>query len=212
MAPASFRVVAPLHLAQASILSELVMAKESNDQENEGPGGKRLLPLGIAIALGLLVGGGAGAFVAGPLLAARSEAPAPKAAEREAPAEEDHGEEAESESSGAEEGGDHEGEAGGQALYVMDNLVLNPARSGGTRFLMVTIAFSLQNEALSEEMKARDAEVRDAVLGVLGAKSVIELSDVAARDSLKVELKSNVSDLFHKGAVRQIYFPQFVIQ
>ena len=113
--------------------------------------------------------------------------------------------------------------------------MLNPAESGGQRFLLLTIAFELRDAAALEEMKARDAELRDAVLQSVGAKSVDYLADMGKRDSLKTELKAVAGKLFadaardpkkdpnkdpkegvKKGAgkpvVRRIYFPQFVIQ
>jgi flagellar FliL protein len=98
---------------------------------------------------------------------------------------------------------------------VIDNLVLNPAESGGQRFLLLTIAFELKDAAALEEMKARDAELRDAVLQSVGAKSVEYLADMARRDSLKAELRGVAGKLFpdaRKPVVRRIYFPQFVIQ
>jgi flagellar basal body-associated protein FliL len=61
-------------------------------------------------------------------------------------------------------------------------------------------------------MKERDPELRDAVLRYLGAKQVEELSDVAQRDSLKLGIRAAVVERFGKGSVRDVYFPQFVIQ
>jgi flagellar FliL protein len=90
--------------------------------------------------------------------------------------------------------------------------VLNPAESGGTRFLLLTIAFELTNQATHDAMKARDAELRDQILATIGNKTVDQLSNVAARDSLKGELRDVASKLFKKKAVRRVYFPQFVIQ
>ena len=62
------------------------------------------------------------------------------------------------------------------------------------------------------EMAARDAQVRDTLLTVLGHKTVQELTDIGARDSLKSELKGAVSGILPEGVVRGIYLPQFVIQ
>ena len=62
------------------------------------------------------------------------------------------------------------------------------------------------------EMKTRDAQVRDALLTVLGHKTVEDLTNIVARDTLKVELKAAVSELFPEGTVTAIYLPQFVIQ
>ena len=95
----------------------------------------------------------------------------------------------------------------------MPNLVLNPAGSNGTRFLMCEVAIELSDEKPADVLTARDAEVCDAILRVLGVKSVEELSDVAHRDGMKDEVRQALDKLFkRKGAVRRLYFPQFVIQ
>lgn len=193
--------------------------EEKNSDATEPTKKKKLLPVAIAVSLGLLAGGGAGAFAAGSLLPkpvgddAAASAPQPAAEAGGAP----HGEGA-----AGEEGVDGEhgspadsgagpGPAGG-ATYLMENLVLNPAGTGGTRFLMVSVAFGVKDAAASDAMKARDFEVRDALLGVLGTKTVAQLANIAVRDSLKTELRQQVGGLFPKGTVQRVYFPQFVIQ
>lgn len=148
------------------------------------PKGKRtVLLLGL---VGLLAGGAAGFFAVGPMLAARrSAAPAPK-------------HEAEKESAAV--------------LHAIENLVLNPANSGGTRFLMVTATFELKDGAAEQTMKDKEAEVRDRILGLLGKMTIEELTDVTQRDLIKKGVLDAVSPLFAKGAVQKVFFPQFVIQ
>ena len=156
----------------------------------------------IAIAAlvgGIVIGGAAGALFVGPL-AARTLGYAPAAADSAAHAPD------------SAEGEHGEGGAPANAVYMVDNLVLNPAGSGGTRFLMVAVALELKDEKAKEELTRRDAEVRDLILGSLGERTVEQLSDVSARDSIKTELVDQLSKLLPKSPVRRLYFPQFVIQ
>jgi flagellar FliL protein len=96
---------------------------------------------------------------------------------------------------------------------MMENLVLNPAGSNGTRFLMAAVAAELKDEKVKEDMTARDAELRDAVLRLLGERTVDQLSDVTMREELKKQLTDSLnSRLGMKGAIKRVYFPQFVIQ
>jgi len=198
------------------------------------PAGGRSVPLALVLAVlaGLAIGLGAGFFAVGPALATGI-APAVAATARHAraarPAKAAHaaaGADAAADDAGDdealaddEEGGDEaEGKGGrgdkaaGAPVYTLTDLVLNPAESGGTRFLLLTIAFELTNQATHDAMKARDAELRDQILATIGNKTVDQLSNVAARDSLKGELRDVASKLFKKKAVRRVYFPQFVIQ
>lgn len=175
-----------------------------------------VVPMIAAVVAGLAVGGGAGAFVVGPALAAgiAPAAAAPKIAHADGEEAEEGGEEADAaEGDAAAEPGAEGGVAGASPVHVIDNLVLNPAASGGTRFLLLTIAFEMKSPALVEALKARDAEVRDHVLNIVGAKSVEQLAEMATREALKGELADDLAKLLNKKkAVKKIYFPQFVIQ
>jgi flagellar protein FliL len=148
-----------------------------------GKGGKRTVLI-MAVA-GIAAGAAAGLFGVGPILAKRRAAAPPK----------------------------HTAEAQSAAVvHAIENLVLNPAGSGGTRFLMVTATFELKDAAAEELMKAREAEVRDRILGLLGKKTIDELTDIAKRDEIKLEVLAAVSPVFPKGSVLKVFFPQFVIQ
>jgi flagellar FliL protein len=115
-----------------------------------------------------------------------------------------------------------EGEGGGEkkegkegaasTMYVIDNVILNPAGSGGTRFLMLATAIDAKDAAVVEEMKQRDAETRDVLLRVMGSKTVEQLSDMQFREGIKKEVADSLGALFKKGAIRRIFFPQYVIQ
>jgi flagellar FliL protein len=131
----------------------------------------------------------------------------------------DAGDEGEEGGHGEEAADGEEGEPSGEEgktavakpVHLLDNLVLNPAGSGGTRFLLLSVAFEVKSAAVLEQMKARDAELRDVVLVTLGSKSVEELADMHAREALKTELRTATEKTFKKG-VKRVYFPQFVIQ
>jgi flagellar FliL protein len=166
-------------------------------EESKSPG------LGLVIgglAGGLAIGAAAGVFLLGPMVA-RASGYAPGAAQSAK-----HDEKKE-EGKAGEEGGAK------STIHNVDNLVLNPAGSGGTRFLMCSVAIELADEKFAEVLNSRDAEVRDAVLRVLGQKTVDELTDVAQREAFKAEVQGALDGLFkQKGAIRRLYFPQFVIQ
>ena len=146
--------------------------------------GRGVMMLAVA---GLLAGAAAGLFGLGPVLAkkkAMTPPPPPKA----------------------------EAEGASSATHEISNLVLNPANSGGTRFLMVTAAFELRDGKADQMMKDREAEVRDHILALLGKKTVEDLTDINARDLVKKEVLDTIAPLFPKGAVIRVFFPQFVIQ
>ena len=182
-----------------------------------GAGGPKPLPVILAIVAGLALGGGAGAFGVGPALASGI-APSPPAAHAKHHAGKSADADADSSDAEADDEGDAPAEKKGgkegtaASVYTIDNLVLNPAGSGGTRFLLLSIAFEMKDAGALESIKTRDAELRDAVLVTLGSKTVEQLSEMTARDSLKTELRTATAKALHTRAVRRVYFPQFVIQ
>jgi flagellar FliL protein len=189
------------------------MSNETTEQAAEAPKGGKKIFLALAVTIGLLVGGGGGVFVAGPLLANRAVAPAQEHGDAEAEAG-DHDDEAGARPVSAETHGKKggKGDTAPRPMHLIENVVLNPAQSGGTRFLMLTLALEVKDAAVLEAMKTRDAEVRDVVLSTLGSKTVEELANTAARDALKEELRKSIGGLFSKGSVTRVYLPQFVIQ
>jgi flagellar FliL protein len=168
------------------------MATQAIEQVSEPEGaaaapakGKRSVMI-LAVA-GIAAGVAAGLFGVGPILAKRkANSPAPVAKEV-----------------------DHAAVA---VTHAIENLVLNPAGSGGTRFLMVTATFELKDAAAQQIMKDHEAEVRDHILALLGKKTVEELTDISQRDGMKTDVLAAVTPLFPKGAVLKVFFPQFVIQ
>jgi flagellar FliL protein len=115
----------------------------------------------------------------------------------------------------AQADGDHgaTSESGAGSVHVIDNMVLNPAMTNGARFLLVATAIEVSEPALVEELKIRDAESRDVLISVLGARTVEQLSDLAMRDSLRSQIAQAFNRMLDKPkAVRRVYFPQFVVQ
>jgi len=198
------------------------MADDETPAEDAAPKVKKGLPpfvLPLVLVLAGLGGGGfVGAKVVGPKLTAGFSGDLVPAelgahASKKAGGHEAEGEEGDStsdDSGGGADGSEHGPVA--PALYTISDLVLNPAGSGGTRFLMLSVAFDVKDSAAVETLKQRDAEIKDAVLALVGAKTVEQLSEVSSREPLKVEIKDLVQKIAKKKFIKRVSFPQFVIQ
>jgi len=158
----------------------------------------KLLPLIGGIVGGLALGGVLGFTLLGPKLSHKSAA-APATADSAAAAKKESGPEAK------------KGDAP-PPIYQIDNLVMNPAGSGGSHFLLMSVALQLKDASSLETMKGRDAELRDAILRLFSRKTSDQVSDISARDQLSAELMGVLDKMFGAGTVAKIYFPQFVIQ
>ena len=182
---------------------ESATATEGTAESSSKPG---MVPVMVSILVGVLAGSASGMFVAGPMVAKKmhitAEAPKDSAAA-------DSAAEAESAAAGAKEGGK---EGAATTVHLIENLVLNPANSGGSRFLLVSVGLTMKSVGAAGMVKAQDAEVRDIVLRVLGSRSIDDLANVGNRDQLKKDILVAVDSLFRKQSVKSVYFPQFVIQ
>ena len=188
------------------------MANDTPETPEDAPAAptkpKMAMLIGM-VAVGLAVGGGTGAALLGPMVAKKMGKVTPIVASADSA----HGEEAAAEGGhGASAEGGKEGEAVQAVIHVLDNMVLNPAGSGGSRYLLLTVAIEVGSPATLERFKARDAELRDIVLSTLGTKPVEQLTDRGAREQFKTEITKAVDERIGKNAVKRVYFPQFVVQ
>jgi flagellar protein FliL len=184
------------------------------EETTEAPAKKGKLGALMLPAAGLLIGVGGGGFVGAKVIAPKltagitSTTSVADLAAAHTKADSAHG-----------EGGDHgdgakEGEhAAPPPSYVMSDLVLNPAGSGGTRFLMMSVAFEMKDSAAVETLKTRESEIRDALLATIGAQTVEQLSELTGRDPLKADIKRIIGGITKQPTkITRVSFPQFVIQ
>jgi flagellar FliL protein len=97
-------------------------------------------------------------------------------------------------------------------LYRIDNVIVNPAGSRGSRFLMTSVAFELPDAEAEERLRAREVEVRDVVIATLESQTLEMLSRPGARDTLKLRLRDAVAPILGEAREVRVYLPQFVMQ
>ena len=189
---------------------------EAGAEEQPQKGGKMTSILLLVVGLGL--GSGAGLFFVGPLVAGgpAETTDEPSASEQgaedgghDAPTEDDgHGAPADDGHGAADIGDD----GVDPLIHAIPNVIVNPSGSNGNRILLLDVAFRLNSESAVNELTGRDAEVRDALIHMLGVMTVGELADISARDAIKAEMKDMVSSILSGGHVTAIFFPRYVIQ
>lgn len=168
------------------------------DLDGDEPKRGGVVPLLMVALIGLGGGGAVGAKMLGPTVA-------PVLAERAMHA---------PEKKAKKKGGGHGGGYGDAAssLHVIDNLVVNPAQSAGTRFLLTSIAVEANDADQAEEISGRDMELRDVLITVLGSKTVNELTDVTQRPAIVEEILTALEGVLGHDVIHRIFIPQFVIQ
>ena len=172
--------------------------KDAGEKKEKAPRKPFRIPepalLAAVVVAGLVLGGLVGdLLLAPPLVAARNAralapppAPRPRAAKK--------------------------GEREKPAVYRVDNIVVNPAGSAGSRFVMATVAFELPDEKAVEALRDRDVELRDAVITTFESQTLEMLAAPGAREALKRRLLVATKPMLGDIEPVRIYLPQYVIQ
>jgi flagellar basal body-associated protein FliL len=108
--------------------------------------------------------------------------------------------------------GESGGEGSGQSIFVVKDLMVNPAGTNGTRFLLTTVGFEVNSPEGQRELERKEVQVRDVLNTILTSKGLDELIDVGQREELRTEISRRVGDLIKSGSLTKVYFSKFVIQ
>ncbi|MBT9175954.1 MAG: hypothetical protein DDT20_00256 [Firmicutes bacterium] len=93
------------------------------------------------------------------------------------------------------------------------DFTVNLLDPGMRRYLRVKISLQhLSSRALTEELTSREPEVRHAVIKVLRAKAVDDLTTTEKIESLRQELVAALNGVLERGDITNLFFVDFVIQ
>ena len=112
----------------------------------------------------------------------------------------------------AEGEGNHADEEHAKGEMVMiEEIVVNPAGTGGRRFLAIKIGFEVIAEDLLD-VEQRKPLIRDGLIGLLSAKRISELADIAYRDTLREEIRQKIEHELKPLEITRVFFMGFVLQ
>jgi flagellar FliL protein len=101
--------------------------------------------------------------------------------------------------------------APGEIITVSD-LVVNPAGTGGRRYLKVAAAIEVHEAKAAKELEMRKAQVRDLLLRDLSARTLEELTDPVTKEETRTSIVSELNDILTTGEVSNLYFTEYVVQ
>lgn len=97
-------------------------------------------------------------------------------------------------------------------VYAIKDIVVNPAGTGGSRFLSVSLGFELEEPGLEEKFVAKEPAVRDALITILSSKTVAQLTDARQKEIVRYQIRKRVSKLLGSEELVGVYFTDFVLQ
>ncbi len=103
--------------------------------------------------------------------------------------------------------------SGGTSLvYAVRDIVVNPAGTGGSRFLSASFALEVQASWLEKELAEKDAMVRDALITILSSKTVPQLTDPKQKEVVRYQIRKRLQQLLNTEDITNVYFTDFVLQ
>jgi flagellar FliL protein len=109
-------------------------------------------------------------------------------------------------------GGGHGEEASTSLVYAVKDIVVNPAGTGGTRFLSVSFGFELGTADLMVAFRDREPLVRDALITILSSKTVAQLTDPKQKEIVRYQIKKRLKQLLETEEINGVYYTDFVLQ
>jgi len=124
------------------------------------------------------------------------------------------GHEAKKEEGGKNEKGGHggEGSEGVQGIVDLGDLVVNPAGTGGRRYLKVQVQVELGDPSASGLVESRTPKLRDRIIRELTSRTLAELTDPVAKDEMKETIIDEMNRILGSEVIGDMYFTEYVIQ
>ncbi len=99
-----------------------------------------------------------------------------------------------------------------ETVYTVKDIIVNPAATGGSRFLSVSVSFELGDSEEVSTFKNREPLIRDALITILASKTVGQLTDAREKEIIRVQIRKRVMQLMEMEELAGVYFTDFVLQ
>ena len=97
-------------------------------------------------------------------------------------------------------------------MFHLDPFIVNLAKSGGNRFLKVTVSLEMSSPEVRLGLKKNIQKVTDSILLLLSTKTFKYVYSVQGKFTLKGEITTRVNQFLTEGQVKGAYFTEFIIQ
>jgi flagellar FliL protein len=97
-------------------------------------------------------------------------------------------------------------------MVMVDDIIVNPAGTGGTRFLSASIGFEISSKESVERFNKRLPIIRDALISILGSKTLEQLSDAKEKEIARYQIRKRIAQLLETEEIAGVYFTDFVLQ
>ena len=97
-------------------------------------------------------------------------------------------------------------------MFHLDPFIVNLAKSGGSRFLKMTVSLEMSSPQVRLGLKKNIQKITDSILLLLSTKVFKDVYSVQGKFTLKGEITTRVNQFLTEGQVKGAYFTEFIIQ
>ena len=97
-------------------------------------------------------------------------------------------------------------------MFHLEPFIVNLAKSGGNRFLKVTVSLEMSSPKVRLGLKKNIQKITDSILLLLSTKVFEDVYSVQGKFTLKGEITTRVNQFLTPGQVKGAYFTEFIIQ
>jgi flagellar FliL protein len=105
-----------------------------------------------------------------------------------------------------------DGEEIANLIYAVKDIVINPAGTGGSRFLSISFGFELESAELHADFENREPIIRDALITIMSSKTVAQLTDPKQKEIVRYQIKKRLMKLMETDELVGVYYTDFVLQ
>ena len=99
-----------------------------------------------------------------------------------------------------------------ERVVALEPFVVNVTGDGYPRYLKLKIELEADTLETRQEVEARLAQIRDAVILLLSSKRLEDIGGFEGKSLLKDDLRDRVNALLEGGEVHAVLFTEFVVQ
>ena len=171
---------------------------EDKAAEESSGGSKKMMMFGIVGVGAIVMGVVLAIFVLKPMMASDPEG--------------EHTSEKKKAATHAKKSSGGHGEESASNFFAVKDIVVNPAGTGGTRFLSVSFAFQVDSPEMMAELESKETILRDVLITILSAKTVAQLTDAKQKEIVRYQIKKRISEILETEELAAVYYTDFVLQ
>jgi flagellar FliL protein len=99
-----------------------------------------------------------------------------------------------------------------QGVVTLDDIVVNPAFSGGKRYFVTSIVLAVDDKEIAERVSNREPMLRDRLITLLSTKTYAWLANFTNRETLRGEILSTAGEVLQSREGIHVYFTKYVLQ